>query len=94
VVYLGFFFIDPVVSHASLGRWLLDGIGAAVFLLLYFGLFVLQNPRAIVHICGMVLLGLLFQPINGGACTFFIFARRCCRFASKLKPLPWSGWVR
>jgi two-component system, NarL family, sensor histidine kinase DesK len=74
VVYLGFFFISPVMDHASLKLWLLDGLGAAVFLFLYFGLFVLENPRALAHVAGMVLLGLLYQPINGGACTFFIFA--------------------
>ena len=74
VVYLGFFFMDPVIGHASLRVWLLDLTGAVVFLCLYFGLFVLQNPRGIFHIAGMVLLGLLFQPINSGACTFFIFA--------------------
>ena len=34
VAYLGFFFIDPVMSHASFRIWLLDGIGAAVFLVL------------------------------------------------------------
>jgi two-component system, NarL family, sensor histidine kinase DesK len=74
VVYLGFFFIDPVVSHASARIWLLDLSGAAVFLILYFGLFFLECPRALVHIGGMVALGLLFQPINDGATTFFIFA--------------------
>jgi two-component system, NarL family, sensor histidine kinase DesK len=74
VIYLGFFFIDPVVSHASLKIWLLDGLGAFVFLLLYFGLFFLECPRALAHIGGMVLLGLLFLPINDGAGTFFIFA--------------------
>jgi two-component system, NarL family, sensor histidine kinase DesK len=74
VVYLGFFFIDPVVSHASARIWLLDLSGAAVFLILYFGLFFLECPRALVHIGAMVALGLLFQPINDGATTFFIFA--------------------
>ena len=74
VAYLGFFFIDPVMSHASLRLWRLDGIATVVFLCLYFGLFVLQNPRGIVHIGGMVLLGVLMQPWNQGACTFFIFA--------------------
>jgi two-component system sensor histidine kinase DesK len=74
VVYLGFFFIDPVLSHATARVWLLDILGAAVFLVLYFGLFLLENPKALFHIAGMVILGLLFQPINGGACTFFIFA--------------------
>jgi two-component system sensor histidine kinase DesK len=74
VVYLGFFFIQPVYDHVSVKMWLLDALGAVLFLFLYFGLFVLANPRALAHIAGMVLLGLLYQPINGGACTFFIFA--------------------
>ncbi len=74
VAYLGFFFVDPIFSHASAKLWFLDGLGAAAFLVLYFGLFMLECPRALVHVGGMVLLGMLFQPINGGACTFFIFA--------------------
>ena len=74
VLYLGFFFVDPVMSHASVRVWLLDAVGAALFLVLYFGLFFLECPRALLHIGGMVLLGVLYQPINGGASTFFIFA--------------------
>jgi two-component system sensor histidine kinase DesK len=81
VVYLGFFFIDPVVSHAGLRLWLLDISGATVFLLLYFGLFFLENPRAELHIGGMLLLGMLFMPINQGACTFFIFAAAMLPFS-------------
>jgi two-component system sensor histidine kinase DesK len=73
-LYLGFFFIQPVFDHVSLKMWLLDVLGALAFLVLYFGLFVLENPRALFHIAGMVLLGVLFEPINTGACTFFIFA--------------------
>jgi two-component system sensor histidine kinase DesK len=74
VSYLGFFFISPILEHVTLKLWLLDALGALVFLFLYFGLFVLANPRALVHIAGMVLLGLIYLPLNGGACTFFIFA--------------------
>jgi len=74
VVYLGFFFMDPIFNHASPGRWLLDCAGALVFLFLYFGLFMLEHPYPIAHIVGMMGLGMLFQPINSGACTFFIFA--------------------
>ena len=81
VVYLGFFFIDPVMSHASLRIWLLDLAGATVFLVLYFGLFALESPRTAIHIGGMVLLGMLFLPINGGACTFFIFASAMLPFS-------------
>jgi two-component system, NarL family, sensor histidine kinase DesK len=74
VVYLGFFFVQPIMDHVSLKMWLLDALGAVLFLFLYFGLFVLAKPRALAHIVGMVLLGLAYQPINSGGCTFFIFA--------------------
>jgi len=74
VWYLGFFFIDPVANHASVGRWLEDGLAAVVFLILYFGLFCLENPRTVIHIVGMVLLGILTLPINNGGNTFLIFA--------------------
>jgi len=74
VIYLGFFFIQPVAAHEGLKLWLIDLGGAAVFLILYFGLFAIEKPRVWVHLGGMMLLGLAFQPINHGACTFFIFA--------------------
>jgi two-component system, NarL family, sensor histidine kinase DesK len=74
IFYLGFFFVDPVLNHVSAWRWTLDLAGAGVFLLLYFGLFALENPSIFVHIGGMMLLGMLFLPINSGACTFFIYA--------------------
>ena len=74
VAYLGFFFMDPVMAHASFERWLVDLAGAAVFLVLYFGIFFLERPYALLHVGGMLVLGLLYQPINAGACTFLIFA--------------------
>jgi two-component system sensor histidine kinase DesK len=83
MVYLGFFFIQPVAAHESLKVWLLDLTGAAVFLVLYFGLFALENPNLYLHIGGMILLGLLFQPINHGACTFFIFSAAMLPFCVK-----------
>ena len=85
VVYLGFFFIDPVISHASFRIWFLDITGATVFLFFYFGLFALQNPKAVLHIGGMVLLGVLFMPIDGGASTFFIFAAAMLPFCVDTK---------
>jgi two-component system sensor histidine kinase DesK len=91
VVYLGFFFVDPVVSHASLRIWSLDLAGSSVFLFLYFGLFALQNPNAVVHIGGMVLLGVLFMPINAGACTFFIFAAAMLPFCVDTKTAAFFG---
>ena len=63
VSYLGFFFISPIFDHASLKIWLLDGLGAVIFLALYLGLFLLVSPRGLVHVAGMVLLGLLY-PVS------------------------------
>jgi two-component system sensor histidine kinase DesK len=83
VVYLGFFFIQPVAARESPEIWLLDLGGAAVFLVLYFGLFAIECPKVWVHIGGMMLLGLAFQPINHGACTFFIFAAAMLPFCVK-----------
>lgn len=81
VLYLGFFFVQPIVGHVSLKQWLLDGLGAAIFLVLYWGIFLLEKPRGLVHVGGMVLLGVLFFPFNGGACTFFIFAAAMVPFS-------------
>jgi two-component system sensor histidine kinase DesK len=91
VFYLGFFFVQPIMDHVSLKMWLLDGIGAVVFLFLYFGLFVLANPRGLAHIVGMMLLGLLYQPINGGACTFFIFAAAMLPFCVESQAAAFAG---
>jgi len=74
VLYLGFFFVQPVVDHVSAKQWLLDSLGAAIFLILYWGVFLLERPRPLFHVGGMVLLGVLFLPFNAGGCTFFIFA--------------------
>ena len=73
-LYLGFFFVQPVVEHVSRTKWLFNILGAAIFLLLYFGIFLLERPRLFVHVGGMMLLGVLFLPYNPGGCTFFIFA--------------------
>jgi two-component system sensor histidine kinase DesK len=74
VLYLGFFFVQPVVEHVSAKQWLLDSLGAAIFLILYWGVFLLERPQPLFHVGGMVLLGVAFLPYNPGACTFFIFA--------------------
>jgi two-component system sensor histidine kinase DesK len=83
--YSGFFFFQPVLAHVSLGTWLLDIAGYLVFCCLYFGFFWLERPNAIVHIGGLILLGLLFLPYNGGAACFFIFAAAFVPFSTNTK---------
>ena len=91
VLYLGFFFVQPIYDHVSLRMWLLDVLGAVIFLFLYFGLFILVHPRSLVHIAGMMLLGLLYQPFNGGACTFFIFAAAMLPFCVESQAASFAG---
>jgi two-component system sensor histidine kinase DesK len=93
ISYLGFFFLSPIFDHASLKIWLLDGLGAVIFLCLYLGLFLLVSPRGLVHITGMVLLGLLYQPINGGACTFFIYAAAMLPFCVETQGAAVTGLI-
>ena len=73
-VYLGFFFVDPILSHAAARVWFLDILAVVIFLVLYLGLFFIENPISLAHIAGMVVLGVVYQRINDGACTFFIYA--------------------
>src|SRR5271155_5720102 len=81
LAYLCFFFIDPLLSHAGWKEWLLTAAATALFLVLYFGMFWLERPRSLLHIAGMVALGLGVAPINPGASTFLVFASAFIPFA-------------
>lgn len=85
VVYLGFFYIDPVMSHATTRIWAFDIAGGIAFIFLYLGLFALANPNIYFHIGGMLALGIAFMPINSGACTFFIYAAAMLPFCVDTK---------
>src|SRR5277367_3490411 len=74
LAYLSIFYIQPVLDHSGLKIWLLTIVATIIFLFLYFGLFWLERPRALWLIAGMVILGLVCAPYNGGASTFFVFA--------------------
>ena len=95
VLYLGFFFVRSDREPRQPARYgLLDGIGAAVFLVLYFGLFALENPRALVHIGGMVAARhSCIMPINGGAHVLYLrggHAPVLCRDASARPSRAWA----
>ena len=90
-LYLGFFFVQPAVDHVSRTKWIFNILGAAIFLVLYFGIFLLERPRLLVHVGGMVLLGVLFLPYNAGACTFFIFAASMVPFMVGTQALAVAG---
>ncbi len=74
-----FFLLAPLLEHASTLRWLETAAGGIVFLVFYFGMFWSRRWRWYC-IVGMVALGLLFAPINGGASCFFIYPAAFCPF--------------
>src|SRR5580704_10278588 len=83
LAYLIFFFIDPILNHAGWKQWTLTALATAIFLSLYLSLFRLERTRPLLHVAGMVILGLVFAPINAGAATFFIFAAAFIPFCVK-----------
>ena len=77
LAYLGFFFIQPIMDHAGRKEWAFTLLGVGIFLGLYFGLFrvkQLNRTLALLHLAGMVVLGLVYAPSNTGSSTFFIYA--------------------
>jgi two-component system sensor histidine kinase DesK len=80
VLYFGFFYIDPIVGHASAKVWFLTVLATVVFLFLYFSIFWVNCRQGLLRLAAMVLMGMAFAKYNGGATTFFIFAAACGPF--------------
>jgi len=80
VLYFGFFYIDPIVSHASARVWFITVAATVIFLVLYFSLFWVSCRQGLLHLAAMLLMGAGFAKYNGGATTFFIFAAACGPF--------------
>ena len=75
LAYFGFFFLQPVLSHAGWKEWGWTAVGTILFLVLYLGLFRLRNKRwELIDLGLMVLVGCAYAPSNAGASSFFIFA--------------------
>jgi two-component system, NarL family, sensor histidine kinase DesK len=81
--YFFFFLLQPAVTHASKKIWMLDSLGGAIFLVFYFGMFWGKTRQAWFYLTGIVALGVLFAPINGGAATFYIYAAVFVPFLTK-----------
>jgi len=84
LAYLFFFFIQPATDHATARQWAITLLGASIFLVLYFSLFLgrrQSRTRSLLHIGGIALLGLAYSPFNPGASTFIIYACAFVPFA-------------
>ncbi|PYQ66797.1 MAG: sensor histidine kinase [Acidobacteria bacterium] len=74
LVYLGFVFMYPALARASALQWGLTLAGVAVFLVLYFTAHWLRDRKVLWCIAGILLLGMVFAPVNPGASAYFIYA--------------------
>src|SRR5947207_5088044 len=85
--YYLFFLLQPVFEHAPIARWVETGIATVFFLIFYFGMFWAKKPTPWFHLAGLVLLGLIFSPINSGASCFFIYSTAFAPFIAQTEIL-------
>jgi two-component system sensor histidine kinase DesK len=77
LLYLGTFLIEPVIRTGT-GRagglyWAATAAGLAVFLAAYFRGYWLAGRRLLWVVGVHTALGVLFSPINVGACVFYVY---------------------
>jgi two-component system sensor histidine kinase DesK len=81
--YYLFFLLQPVFEHAPFARWIETGVATVFFLICYFGMFWSKRPRSWYYMAGLVVLGLVFAPINTGASCFFIYSAAFAPFVAQ-----------
>lgn len=80
LVYLGFFFVQPIIVRAGWREWLTTGLGAGVFLVLYFASYWVPGRRRLWFSAAIALLGLGFAPWNEGSAVFIVYAAIGCAY--------------
>jgi two-component system sensor histidine kinase DesK len=74
LIYLGFFFVHPIVDHVGWETWLAAVLVTAVFLPLYFLGYWFQDRRCLWIVAALALMGVGFAPFNAGSAVFFVYA--------------------
>jgi two-component system, NarL family, sensor histidine kinase DesK len=74
LIYLGFFFVQPIVGRANWKGWLATALASGVFLVLYFTSYWLTGRRRLWTAAAIALLGLGFAPFNAGSAVFIVYA--------------------
>ncbi|MGH7728409.1 MAG: sensor histidine kinase [Vulcanimicrobiaceae bacterium] len=90
LLYLGFLFIDPVVSHSNARAWLLTLGAIGAFLPLYVLGYRGKNWVGYLVVAGMLALGIAAESFNVGAAAFLIYGAATLAF---LDP-PSIAWPR
>jgi two-component system sensor histidine kinase DesK len=73
LVFLSFFYFQPIFGHAGLKEWLLTISATLAFLTLYFGIFWVKPPITYLLLSCMAAMGMAFASLNPGASVFIIF---------------------
>src|SRR5215467_10549171 len=75
LVFLAFFYFEPILDPKATRRdWLVTIAATVVFLFLYFAIFWSKRPWNYLIIVAMVAMGLALGPTNQGASVFIIYA--------------------
>jgi two-component system, NarL family, sensor histidine kinase DesK len=73
LVFLAFFYVDPIANHLSWRSLLLANLEVASFLTLYFGIFWVRPPFTYLFLVGMAGMGFGLSTVNPGSAIFIIF---------------------
>jgi two-component system sensor histidine kinase DesK len=80
LVFLAFFFFQPVLTHAGTREWLITIVATVVFVAMYFGTFWAKPPVTYLFLIAMAAMGMGLARFNQGSSVFIIF---CASF------IPW-----
>jgi two-component system, NarL family, sensor histidine kinase DesK len=73
LIFLAFFYFQPVMDHPSWRSLMIANATVAVFLVLYFSLFWVRPPFTYLLLATMAAMGLGLAKMNPGSCVFIIF---------------------
>ena len=73
LIFLSFFFFQPILSHAGLTEWLITITATLVFVAMYFALFWSPPWAAYFLLGGMAAMGIGLARFNQGSSVFIIF---------------------
>lgn len=80
LIFLAFFYFQPILDHAGRTEWLITLAVTAIFLPIYLGIFYFKPPLTYFLLACLAALGMGFSRYNPGSSVFIIF---CACF------LPW-----
>ncbi len=83
LVYLCFFYMQPILAHAGVKEWALTIGATIIFVALYLRGYWLCGWQLILNTSGIVLLGVVLSPHNPGAVAFFIYASAFLAFVGE-----------